>query len=913
MPRKRTNQRAGKPDRKARSEGLDEEKFDGIVIRGAREHNLKNIDVEIPRNKFVVITGVSGSGKSTLAFDIIFAEGQRRFLDSMNAYARQFVEQVARPEVDLVAGLPPTVSIEQRNTRGGGKSTVATVTEIHQFFRLMYARLGTQHCPDCGEAVRPQTRDQVIESVEKEAKARGVLQVLAPVIRNRKGFHTEVALLALKNNFEYIRADGRIIEATESFKLDRFKEHDVELVVGEASKTRAKKLPDTKESTIRETIEEGLKFGKGTIYLLDSKGTVSVHSTERSCPSCSRSFDELDPKMFSYNSSRGWCNKCRGFGEIFEIPDVDRGARADAIEESWFYWLEGEREKCPDCRGARLNQNALAVLLEVGSMISGRVPKSIKEFPALGLEELGEMTVSEALAYFSPIKLKGRYFEIGRDILKEIIERLEFLVSVGLGYLQLSRSVTTLSGGEGQRIRLASQLGSNLSGVLYVLDEPTIGLHSQDNEQLLKALKELKDRGNSLIVVEHDEDTMRQADYVLDLGPAAGIYGGQIVGKGTLEQLKEQEKSVTGMCLREKREYPSRGKRRPVIKKNSDDFIHLSGAKLHNLKGVNLSIPKQKFTVITGVSGSGKSTLIKECFKPAFEASLKKEKSNPIWGKISSCEGFKSVHEVDQTPIGRTPRSTPATYVGFFDEIRKVFSQLPEARVRGFGPSKFSFNSPAGRCPECSGAGSIKIEMNFLPTAYVQCESCLGGRYSDEVLDIEYQGLNISQVLGLSVAEAIEFFSSFQKIQKPLKALAATGLDYLKLGQTSPTLSGGEAQRLKLVSHLLGGIDLKSKKALLTKNELKNQKLFILEEPTIGLHTEDVKKLLNVIHDLVDNGNTVIVIEHHLELIAEADWVVDLGPDGGEGGGEIIVSGKPEKIASSKNSKTGKFLKSILA
>ena len=912
MPRKKTVKRVLKNTGQPNSVDLVDQAFDGIVIRGAREHNLKNIDLEIPRNQFVVITGVSGSGKSTLAFDIIFAEGQRRFLDSMNAYARQFVEQVARPEVDLVGGLPPTVSIEQRNTRGGGKSTVATVTEIHQFFRLLYARLGTQHCPDCGDAVRPQTRDEVIKTVKKEAKSRGNLKVLAPIIRNRKGFHTEVANLALRNNVEYLRADGEILEATENFKLDRFKEHDVELIIGEISRPRRNSQSDEWQIGIRENVELGLKFGKGTIYLLDDDQTTTVHSVDRSCPSCRASFDELDPKMFSYNSSRGWCPNCRGFGEIFDIPDVDRGARADAIEESWFAWSEDGREKCPECRGARLNQNALAVLLEVKSMTSGKLPKEIRELPVLGLEELGEMTVTEALNYFSAIKLHGRYLEIGRDIINEISERLKFLESVGLGYLQLSRSVTTLSGGEGQRIRLASQLGSNLSGVLYVLDEPTIGLHSQDNEQLLIALKALKDRGNSLVVVEHDEDTMKEADYILDLGPAAGIYGGEVVGKGTIDQLKDQEKSITGMCLREKRSYPTRGKRRPVIKKNTEEFIHLSGAKLHNLKGVDLAVPKQRFTAVTGVSGSGKSTLVKECLKPAFEAFLKKEKSNPLLGNVMGCEGFKSIHEVDQTPIGRTPRSTPATYVGFFDEIRKVFSQLPEARIRGFSPSKFSFNSPAGRCSECSGAGAIKVEMNFLPTAYVQCEACMGGRYSDEVLDVEYQGLNISQVLDLSVAEAIDFFSAFQKIVKPLKALAATGLDYIKLGQTSPTLSGGEAQRIKLVSHLLSGIAPKAGGSSLTKRELNNQKLFILEEPTIGLHTEDVKKLLGVIHDLVDHGNTVIVIEHHLELIAEADWVVDMGPDGGERGGQIIVSGKPEKIVSCKTSKTGKFLKPIL-
>lgn len=885
--------------------------YDQISIFGAREHNLKNIDIEIPRDKFVVITGVSGSGKSTLAFDIIFAEGQRRFLDSMNAYARQFVEQVSRPEVDLVAGLPPTVSIEQRNTRGGGKSTVATVTEVHQFFRLLFARLGTQHCPDCGEPVRPQTRDRVIEVLKEENKNRGELQVLAPVIRNRKGFHTEVALMALRQGFSQLRADGEIVEATEKFKLDRFKEHDVEIVTGVVPKpVRGRKSRGDEE--IRDLVETALKIGKGTLYLIDGKGEKTVHSIQRTCPSCSKSFDELDPKMFSYNSARGWCPACRGFGEVFEIPDRDRGARADAIEESWFQWMDGERDTCFECHGARLNRHSLAVLLEVESMVSKPVPRMISELPVLGMEELGEMTVSEAGAYFSRIKMKGRSGMIGRDILKEISERLSFLERVGLGYLQLSRSVTTLSGGEGQRIRLASQLGSNLSGVLYVLDEPTIGLHARDNRQLLDALKMLRQRGNSLIVVEHDEDTMREADYIIDLGPAAGVHGGQVVGRGTLEELKKQESSITGKCLSEKREFPSGGKRRKVVLKSQKEFIRLTGASLHNLKGVDLDIPKGRFTVVTGVSGSGKSTLVKECLKPAVDAWIKGEEANPVWGEVSGCDEIRHVYEVDQTPIGRTPRSTPATYVGFFDEIRKVFSQLPESRMRGFGGGKFSFNSPAGRCPECSGAGLKKIEMNFLPTAYVECEVCNGGRYTDEVLDIDYQGMNIAQVLDLSVEEAVEFFSAFQKICRPLKALMATGLGYLKLGQTSPTLSGGEAQRLKLVTHLLSGMPGSASNRNLQRGNGGDHKLFILEEPTIGLHTEDVKKLVSVIQELVDNGNTVIVIEHHLELIAEADWVVDLGPDGGEGGGEIIARGTPEALAENKKSVTGNFLRSLV-
>lgn len=905
-----TKTRAPKKGRKGNDSDeptLSETFSDSIQIRGAREHNLKDIHLDIPRDKFVVITGVSGSGKSTLAFDILFAEGQRRFLDSMNAYARQFVEQMARPEVDLVSGLPPTVSIEQRNTRGGGKSTVATVTEIYQFLRLLYARLGTQYCPECGDPVKPQTRDRIIQQVLNKLKSSGPLKVLAPVIRNRKGFHTEVAQLALKLGHTFLRADGEIVEADLSFKLDRFKEHDVEIVIGELPKKKTYR--DADKQQLQEFVENGLKVGKGSIYTLDSKGHISVHSLHRSCPSCERSFDELDPKMFSYNSSRGWCPKCRGFGEIFDMPERDRGARAGDIEESWFHWLDGDREICPDCNGARLNRDSLAVLLEVSEMVKKPLPKPVKDQPVLGLENLGEMTVSTAKKYFSSLKLIGRSQEIGRDILSEINERLKFLESVGLGYLQLGRSVTTLSGGEGQRIRLASQLGSNLSGVAYVLDEPTIGLHARDNFQLLDALQLLKERGNTLIVVEHDEDTMRKADFIVDLGPAAGVRGGEVVGTGTLDELMDQPQSLTGKCLKEVRQFPSRGERRKVSKR--DSFLSLKNARLNNLKNVQVQIPIGRFTAVSGVSGSGKSTLIKECLRPAVEAALSGEKYPEILGEIKGWENFKSVHEVDQTPIGRTPRSTPATYVGLFDEIRKVYAQLPESRMRGFDAGKFSFNSPKGRCPACAGAGVIKIEMNFLPTAYVDCDLCQGGRYAEDVLDVEYQGLNISQVLNLSVGEAVEFFGAFSKIKKPLEALVATGLDYLKLGQTSPTLSGGEAQRLKLVSHLLSGMNKKIPK-LSDLKEPGAQKLFILEEPTIGLHTDDVRKLIGVIHQLVDNGNTVVVIEHQLDLIAEADWVIDLGPEGGEKGGEILVSGTPEKVASSKKSYTGQYLRALM-
>lgn len=897
---------------------------EGILIQGAREHNLKNLTVTIPRGKFVVLTGVSGSGKSTLAFDILFAEGQRRFLDSMNAYARQFVEQLSRPDVDLIAGIPPTVSIEQRNSSGGGKSTVATVTEIYHFIRLLFARLGTQYCPDCQIPVESQTRDELGARLQEQMKQRGDLLLLAPVVRNRKGFHTEVAEWAAKHGYSEIRADGKIYSTSERLRLDRFKEHDVEIVIGVMEKKpRAKQTGKTSQ----QLVDDALAIGKGSLLALDNHGVTTVHSTARSCSGCGKSFEVLDPKFFSYNSSRGWCPTCRGFGETFYLPDAERGARADAIEESWFGWQEGKREICPECKGARLNPLARAVRLILDGLPA--TAKGKKKLPGQTIDDIGAMSVGQAAEYFNGLKVSGRDAEVARDILPEIRERMRFLNEVGLGYLQLSRSVTTLSGGESQRIRLAAQLGSNLSGVLYILDEPTIGLHARDNEQLLDALQKLRSRGNSLVVVEHDEDTMRRADYVIDLGPGAGVKGGQVMAMGTLAELMKHKDSLTGRYLLhlETKKYPTRGQRRPVTvskkvvaakktKKAAEvdpaetQWLTLHGAKTNNLKDVTLEIPLGRFVVVTGVSGSGKSTLVRECLLPALEGSVgRKGKKNE---RLTGTEMLSAVHEVNQAPIGRTPRSTPATYVGFFDDIRTLFSNLPESKLRGYSGSRFSFNSNQGRCPVCEGAGTIKLEMNFLPPAYVKCESCNGTRFNQETLDIEYAGKNIAQVLDLSVAEGIEFFSALQKIKRPLEALRDTGLDYLRLGQTSPTLSGGEAQRVKLVTHLLTGLkneqpDLRSIRPLNLKPAI-----FILEEPTIGLHMADVQKLVEVIQRLVETGNTVVVIEHNLDLIAEADWVIDLGPEGGVGGGEIIAAGTPEEVAKVKGAHTGRFLKALV-
>ena len=900
---------------------------ESICIHGAREHNLKNLSLEVPRNQFVVITGVSGSGKSTLAFDLLFAEGQRRFLDSMNVYARQFVEQLSRPEVDLITGIPPTVSIEQRTSRGGGKSTVATVTELYHFVRLLFARMGTQYCPDCQVRVESQTRDEVAKRLRQELRQRGHLSLLAPVVKNRKGFHTDVAQWAYSHDYREIRADGKLYPTDQSFRLDRFREHDVEIITGllptRGKAFRQKRLEDSLVQR-QQLIDETLKLGSGMLYALDKNGQVTVHSTERSCPKCGRSFAPLDPKNFSYNSPQGWCTKCRGFGELFYLPDVDRGARAEAIEESWYEWQEGKRELCPACEGTRLNPVARAVRLDLpGSQASRKAPLSIDSLSAMSVEDAGRM--------FSGLKLKGRDSLIARDILPEIRERLKFLCEVGLGYLQLSRGVPTLSGGESQRIRLAAQLGSNLSGVLYILDEPTIGLHARDNEQLLAALEQLKRRGNSVLVVEHDEETMRRADFIIDLGPGAGVHGGQVVAAGTLSELMKHPESITGKSLRTKTAYPSRGKRRQVDSRGPNrssksnegqpnaakvQWLTVKNADRNNLKDLTVRIPLGRLVVVSGVSGSGKSTLVRECLLPAVTAAINARKRNSrqssgaASGSASSLEGVEPIHavyEVDQSPIGRTPRSIPATYVGFFDDIRRLFAQVPEARLRGYGPGRFSFNSAQGRCPQCEGAGTIKMEMNFLPPAFVKCEVCGGCRFNRETLDIEFGAKNIAQVLEMSVEEAIAFFASVPRIKRPLEALNDTGLGYLQLGQTSPTLSGGEAQRVKLVTHLLTGL---KEPDLFDPRPRRN--LFVLEEPTIGLHHADVQRLVGVLQRLVEAGHSVMVIEHNLDLIAEADWVIDLGPEGGEAGGYLVAQGTPEEIARNKNSHTGRFLFSLL-
>lgn len=890
-----------------------------VEVRGARVHNLRNLSVDIPRDRFVVVTGVSGSGKSTLAFDIVFAEGQRRFLDSMSTYARQFVEQMARPDVDRVSGLPPTVSIEQSTTRGGGKSTVGTVTEVQPFLRLLYARCGVQFCPDCQVAVAPQTSDEVVASVRAAAARRPGVRLLAPLVRQRKGFHQDVLQSMADAGRTEVLVDGKLGHPLE-FKLDRFKEHDIDVVLGRIGGRGGAGDAEA----VREMVMAGLELGRGTVTLREGTGKATVYSTERSCPECRRSFGVLDPKDFSHNSSQGWCPRCRGFGELFHIPDVERGANADAIEESWWRWSEGQRETCPECLGARLRPEPRAVRLLFALQAVNGEDGMVTPRPAGGLlggqptmDDLASATVTEALAWAERARPEGRDRDIARDILPEVRERLRFLREVGLGYLQLGRAITTLSGGEAQRIRLAAQLGSNLSGVLYVLDEPTIGLHSRDNDRLLDALGQLRDRGNSLLVVEHDEETMRRADHVIDLGPGAGVLGGRVVATGTLEALMQHPDSITGACLREVRRHPARGARRAVAATSKEGWLVLHRARLHNLKDVTARIPLGRLVVVTGVSGSGKSTLVKECLVPALRGALEGKEGAAKRGgmRLSGHESLTALHEVDQSPIGRTPRSTPATYVGFFDRIRELFAQAPEARMRGYGPGRFSFNAKEGRCPQCEGTGWVAVEMNFLPPAQLRCEVCDGRRFNPETLDVRWNGRSIADVLDLSVAEAIEHFAAHPRLLRPLEALRDTGLDYLRLGQTSPTLSGGEAQRIKLVTHLLTGLKPGPEQGTGRARRgsgVGRRDVFVLEEPTIGLHLLDVRRLVEVLQRLVDAGHTVIVIEHNLDLVAEADWVLDLGPEGGGGGGRIVAEGTPEEVARVESSHTGRYLRAFL-
>jgi len=922
--------------------------YENISIHNAREHNLKNISVEIPRQKFTVITGVSGSGKSTLAFDILFNEGQRRYLESLNAYARQFVQSGARPDVDAIFGIPPTVAIEQRTSRGGGKSTVATLTEVYHFLRLLYVKLGTQYCPDCNVPIEPQSFDAIAARIAKDYRGQRI-GLLAPLVVNRKGFYTDLAKWARGKGYDFLRVDGEFLPTTKWPRLDRFREHSIELPVLDITVT------PQNEKALRAALETALEHGKGVVHVLAGvdklahefalQGAagktdrieldlpVQVFSTKRACPSCAKSFAELDPRLFSFNSKHGWCPGCFGTGLKLTGFDWDEEREKTGDQEhvldSWLEWLE-IKEPCPSCDGLRLNREALAVRWK---------DRSIASLTALAIEKVEKI--------FSGMDLEGREAAIARDSVAELKSRLGFLEQVGLGYLSLDRSAPTLSGGEAQRIRLAAQLGSNLRGVCYILDEPTIGLHPRDNTVLLDTLEALEKKGNTLVVVEHDEDTIRRAAHVIDLGPGAGKVGGQVIGSGTAAELMANPESITGRFLKTPLLHPLHPPR-PVTMKGSEKtpVITIEGANLHNLHDVTVRVPLGRLTVITGVSGSGKSTIARDVLHANLArlvAAARDRKSEPPITGCSAVTGWEPVGrvlEVDQTPIGKTPRSCPATYVGFYDSIRKLYAEATESRMRGWTASRFSFNTKGGRCEECEGQGIKKIEMSFLPDVRVLCEACRGARFNPETLSVLWKGKSIGDVLGMSVDEAVEFFSAHTAIHHALRLLQDVGLGYLTLGQQSPTLSGGEAQRIKLVTELskVRSLDIPppretplSKGADSTKSsrgisqpsnipasrqysKIGHNTLYVLDEPTVGLHMADVEKLIRVLHRLVDAGNTVVVIEHNLDVMADADWIIDMGPEGGDAGGSVAAEGSPTQlIAAPDQSHTSRVLAAFLS
>ncbi len=858
-----------------------------IRIHQAREHNLKNVDVEIPRNRFTVITGVSGSGKSTLAFDILFAEGQRRYLESLNAYARQFVQPAARPDVDAIYGIPPTVAIEQRTSRGGRKSTVATLTEIYHFLRLLYVKLGIQHCPKCDVPIEAQSADSIAARLLARYRGRSIT-LLAPLVVARKGYYTDLAKWAKGKGYARLRVDGRWVATDPWPRLDRFREHTLELPIAEL------RVSAREEGTLRSALALCVEHGNGIVHVLEAGGRTTVRgkgakagryanggratggaadvivfSTRRNCPKCATGFADLDPRLFSFNSRHGWCQACYGTGLRLRGFDSQQSGE----EVWWNEWLEGEAAACPVCRGQRLNSTALHVRF---------AGKSIAEFTA--------QPVAAARRSLRALKLRGRAAEIARDVLVELESRLAFLGEVGLSYLSLDRSAPTLSGGEAQRIRLAAQLGSNLQGVCYILDEPTIGLHPRDNRMLLDALGKLRANGNTLVVVEHDEDTIARADHVIDLGPGAGRFGGEVVGAGTVRQLEALAGSVTGRCLAKPLAHPLVERRRVTPKSAA---LSLDDVFLHNLRHVRARIPLARLVAITGVSGSGKSTLARdvlhENLRRLAQSAARPRRGRPRLvgcGAIRGAEAITRVLEVDQTPIGKTPRSCPATYVGFWDAIRRLFAETQEARIRGYGPGRFSFNTAGGRCPACEGQGMQKIEMSFLPDVRVPCDVCRGRRFNAETLAVHFRDRSIGDVLGMSIDEAVGFFASQPTIHHALRLLQEVGLGYLTLGQQSPTLSGGEAQRIKLVTEL----------ARVRAATANRATLYVLDEPTVGLHMADVEKLIRVLHRLVEAGNTVVVVEHNLDVIAEADWIIDMGPEGGAQGGRIVAAGAPETL-----------------
>jgi excinuclease ABC subunit A len=913
-----------------------------IEIVHAREHNLKNLSVEIPRGRFSVITGVSGSGKSTLAFDILFNEGQRRYLESLNAYARSIVQPAGRPEVDAVYGIPPTVAIEQRLSRGGRKSTVGTTTEVWHFLRLLYVKLGTQHCIHDGAAVSPQSADRIAAQLMTQFRGQHI-GLLAPLVMNRKGVYTELADWARPRGYTHLRVDGHFLPTTGFPRIDRFKEHTIELPVLSLDVTPAN------EALLRDGLARALEHGKGVVHVLSHLdglreamaagaptagiGQLLAFSTLRACPVCATSYAELDPRLFSYNSKHGWCPDCVGTGVKLtkeQRKALDDSVQADDAKGREQTFAEPEVDDvadtaCPTCQGTRLNATARAV-----------------RFAGVGIADIARLSVSDIRAWVAKLMLAGREADIARDLIPEIAGRLAFLEQVGLGYLTLDRGAPTLSGGEAQRIRLAAQLGSNLQGVCYVLDEPTIGLHARDNQILLAALKTLSDKGNTLVVVEHDEDTIRRADHVIDIGPSAGKRGGRLVAQGSVADLAAAEDSQTGRYLLHAMKHPLQPRRavhsgdiksiaadghsalgtaQKDAKNAENPWLRVLGADLHNLQGVDVAVPLRRLVAVTGVSGSGKSTLARDVLLANVAAWVGQRATKagrdamdagqaPSLVGCAGLQGFESldrVLEVDQTPIGKTPRSCPATYIGFWDTVRKLFAETLEAKARGYGPGRFSFNTGEGRCPSCEGQGVRTIEMSFLPDVKVPCEVCHGARFNPETLAVTWRGKSIGDVLQMEVDEAVDFFASMPAISHPLQLLKDVGLGYLTLGQPSPTLSGGEAQRIKLVTELSKVRDEVGK-----RGQKAPHTLYVLDEPTVGLHMADVDKLIRVLHRLVDGGHSVVVIEHDLDVIAEADWIIDLGPEGGGAGGRIVAAATPEDVVR-EGTHTGVALAPVLA
>ncbi len=933
--------------------------MDKIYVKGARENNLKNVDLEIPRDKLVVFTGLSGSGKSSLAFDTIFAEGQRRYVESLSSYARMFLGQMQKPDVDYIEGLSPAVSIDQKTTSHNPRSTVGTVTEIYDYLRLLYARVGTPHCPKCGREIERQTVDQICDKIMEREGAK--LQLLAPIVRGRKGEYRKELEQLKRAGYVRVRVDGNNYTLDEEITLDKNVKHTISVVVDRIV------VKDGAQRRIADAIETAIKLSEGLV-IADFDGEEVLYSTKYACPDCELSFEELSPRLFSFNNPYGACPECGGLGFRNEIDtnllvtDWNKSLRQGAIKVSgWdaghmsamqFKALADAYDFSIDTPIKDLSKNVLNIIfygndgdripMEYNSrtfsgfyhasfegvannlmrryndtdseMVKNEIAKYMKEVPCSkcggkrlkpealavtingkNIYQLTEMSVSALKDFMSQISLTPTQHLIADRIIKEICARLEFLINVGLDYLTLSRSATTLSGGESQRIRLATQIGSGLTGVLYILDEPSIGLHQKDNQRLLRSLKNLRDLGNTLIVVEHDEETIRSADYIVDIGVGAGIHGGKVVACGTVDDIIASKDSITGKYLSGELSIPVPIARR----KGNGNYLHIKNARQNNLKNIDVDIPLGAFTCITGVSGSGKSSLVNEVLYPVLSNELMR--SNVTTGNCDGIDGIENVDKViciDQSPIGRTPRSNPATYTGVFGDIRELFASLPDAKARGYTAGRFSFNVGGGRCEHCGGDGIIKIEMHFLPDIYVPCEVCKGARYNRETLEVKYKGKSISDVLDMTIEEATEFFANIPKIRNKIKTLNDVGLGYVKLGQSSTTLSGGEAQRVKLATEL--------------SRRSTGKTVYILDEPTTGLHTHDVAKLVAILDRLVEQGNTVVVIEHNLDVVKVADYIVDLGPDGGDRGGTIVAQGTPEEVAGVSRSYTGQFLKNVL-